>query len=99
MQKYTIYISLQGNIIKKKKTKNEKKIRVLVRCDPSVFSSRLELAVVCGAIFRSGLTVNIFLLEFKNRKIHFFFKLYLLQLLTTTELCVSIEWVSKFEAG
>ena len=100
VQKHTIYISLQGNIIKEKKTKKRKKIRVLVRCDSWVFSSRLELAVVCGVIFRNGLTVNIFLLAFKNRKIlTFFFKLYPLKLLTTTELCVSIEWVSKFEAG
>ena len=33
-----------------------------------MFSSRLELAVVCGVIFRSGHTITTFLLAFKNRK-------------------------------
>ena len=66
-------------------------------CDPRVFSSRLGLAVVCGIIFRSGHTITTFLLAFKNRKYMVLVKnLNLFQLLTTVELCVSIEWVSKF---
>ena len=100
VQKYTIYISLQGNIIKKKKNKKTKKNS---SSGALWFMSVLITVRACCClcfIFRNGLTVNIFLLAFKNRKIHTFFsKLYPLKLLTTTELCVSIEWVSKFEAG
>ena len=55
--------------------------------DPWVFSSRLELAVVCHIIFRSKHTVTTFLLAFKNKKIYGFGeKLYPFQLLTTVEL-------------
>ena len=41
-------------------------------CDPLVISSQLELSVVCGVIFLSGVTATTFLLAFKNRKMHGF---------------------------
>ena len=41
-------------------------------CDPWVISSQLELSVVCGVIFLSGVTATTFLLAFKNRKMHGF---------------------------
>ena len=37
-----------------------------------MIASQLELSVVCGVIFLSGVTATTFLLAFKNRKMHGF---------------------------
>ena len=58
-------ILLEKNKTKQNKTKLNSSSATL--CDPWVFSSRLELAVVCGVIFRSGLHY-IFVSVWKSKK-------------------------------
>ena len=64
-------ILLEKNKTKQHKTKLNSSSATL--CDPWVFSSRLELAVVCGVIFRSGLHY-IFVSVWKSKKKWFWSK-------------------------
>ena len=72
VQKSSSYIYLQANIIRKKQNKTKQNKTKLnsssaTLCDPWVFLSRLELAVVFGVIFRSGLHY-IFVSVWKSKK-------------------------------
>ena len=67
VQKSSSYIYLQANIIRKKQNKTKLNSSSATLCDPWVFLSRLELAVVCGVIFRSGLHY-IFVSVWKSKK-------------------------------
>ena len=64
-------ILLEKDKTKQNKTKLNSSSATL--CDPWVFSSRLELAVVCGVIFRSGLHY-IFVSVWKSKKKWFWSK-------------------------
>lgn len=73
VQKSSSYIYLQANIIRKKQNKTKLNSSSATLCDPWVFSSWLELAVVCGVIFRSGLHY-IFVSVWKSKKKWFWSK-------------------------